>query len=204
MKIILENIAKKYHGTCLFKDINFTFEKGKIYAITGKNGSGKTTLLHIIAGYLTPTQGKVYINYHSEIILGTSDTYHQHLSWAAHYIELVEQYSIYESIKFHHIFDPLTTDNELNKIIKRGNFQDMENTLVSHLSSGMKQRLKLLLAFASARPILLLDEPTTNLDEENISWYLDQINMQNEKIVIISSNLPHEYQMSSDFLHIGT
>ena len=75
--------------------------------------------------------------------------------------------------------------------------------LISNFSSGMKQRLKLGLAFFSESSIAFLDEPTSNLDEKGVNWYLENVReILNKKLVFISSNQKHEYDFCSELIHI--
>jgi len=102
MKIVLENISRRFNREWIFRGINYTFESGQSYAILGINGSGKSTLLQVVAGSLTPSEGK--ISYEAENrILDTESVFHQ-LSMAASYMELIDEFTLQEHIDFHFRF----------------------------------------------------------------------------------------------------
>jgi ABC-type multidrug transport system ATPase subunit len=81
--------------------------------------------------------------------------------------------------------------------------EDSAQKQVKHLSSGMKQRFKLALSFLSATPLLILDEPTSNLDTNGINWYLERLNsVLQDRLVVICSNQPYEYEMCRNTIPI--
>ena len=124
------------------------------------------------------------------------------MSIAAPYLELIEEMTANEFLAFHTQFKPLNiAAAEALKII---NLSSAANKQIRYYSSGMKQRLKLAQAFFSTSPVLLLDEPTTNLDREGVELYLQLIkNYTAEKLVIVSSNVTEEYQFCDEVLSIG-
>ncbi len=88
-------------------------------------------------------------------------------------------------------------------VIHNSKLDGNEEKFIKHFSSGMKQRLKLAIGIYSASPLLLLDEPTTNLDQENKKWYSEEIkSILGNKTVIIASNQPEEYTFAVDFIKI--
>mgnify|MGYP001079560133 CR=1 FL=1 len=196
MQIDLKNISKRFNQELIFKNLSYSFETGKKYAITGPNGSGKSTLLQVISGYTRPSEG--------ELLYGAGaievEEAYKNLSIAAPYLELVEEFTLNEAIDFHFKFKaPLLSKAEFLDVSYLNNAKDKQ---VSKFSSGMKQRLKLALAFYSDCPILLLDEPTTNLDKQGAKWYQDQIEKVNDKTIIIASNQPNEYTFCSEVIDI--
>lgn len=164
----------------------------------GPNGSGKSTLLSVILGSLTPSEGKISYQGVAE------DSVYQQVSLAAPYQELLEELTLAETIDFHFRFKPLANGFTAKKVIDLLGFFKAENKLIKHFSSGMKQRTKLVLACCAATPLLILDEPTSNLDLEGIAWYIDLIQKTaGEKTVIIGSNQQHEYEFCEEYLKIS-
>ena len=193
MRIELQDIAKKYHRSYLFRNINLSFDKGTSYAILGPNGSGKSTLLKIISGYVSATKGKVlwYDDDDKEI---ERVLYHQYFSFTSPYLELFDELNLEEHLRLHFQLKKMRHGITLDGIIERGMFQEHRKKLLKHFSSGMLQRLKLCMALFSNDPILLLDEPCTNLDETGVNWYRDLVQSYiGNKLVIIASNQAHEY-----------
>jgi ABC-type multidrug transport system ATPase subunit len=201
MQIILENLSKKYNREWIFRGINKSAITGKPLAITGPNGSGKSTLMLIISGWTIPTSGKIsYLQNDSRIL---DDEIYREIDFIAPYTELIEELTLEEFLKFHFKFKSLLSEITIEDIIRRANLNRDRRKYIRYFSSGMKQRLKLALGFYSSCPVLLLDEPTTNLDDYNKKWYFEEIKgIFGNKIIIIASNQPEEYTFAVDFVKI--
>jgi ABC-type multidrug transport system ATPase subunit len=201
MQISLNNTGKRYNRDWVFRHLNYEFAAGNKYAITGPNGSGKSTLLQIIGGAISHNEGD--IQYSISSTQCSSEEIYKHISIAAPYLELIEEMTAKEFLHFHAQFKPLRLP--IHEIIEAIGLQKAINKQIRYYSSGMKQRLKLAQAFFSTTPILLLDEPTTNLDGEGISLYQDLINNYTKgKLVIISSNDKQEYGFCNELIEITT
>ena len=165
MKISLQNLGKRFNREWIFRHFNYEFISRKSYAITGPNGSGKSTLLQVIGGASTLSEGKVvYENI-------KDDDIYKHISIAAPYLELVEEMTLTEFLNFHSGLKnwlPAVTTTEIISTIE---LEKAAHKQIRYFSSGMKQRVKLAQAIFSDVPVVLLDEPTTNLDEEGILLY---------------------------------
>lgn len=192
MEIIAENIGKKFNKEWIFRNFTFRLSSQDSLAVTGPNGSGKSTLLQIIAGSAPSTEGNIrYVNGKRNL---PSDLFYQFVSYAAPYLELVEEMTVRELADFHKQFKPFTGTISTDEFISKVMLEQAAEKEIRFLSSGMKQRMKLGLALYSETPILLLDEPTTNLDSKGIDWYLEEINKQlHKRIIIIASNQRYEY-----------
>jgi ABC-type multidrug transport system ATPase subunit len=200
MQIKLTNTGKRFNREWIFRHFDHEFFSGKRYAITGSNGSGKSTLLQVISGSISHNEGKI------EMILKGSplleENCFQYLSIAAPYLELIEEMTATEFLHFHSSFKPLT--HSLESILAVINLENAAQKQIRYFSSGMKQRLKLAQAFFCSAPVLLLDEPTTNLDAEGIALYQQLITEHtDQKLVIISSNDPQEYSFCDEVISIG-
>jgi ABC-type multidrug transport system ATPase subunit len=202
MTISLEHIGKRYNFEWIFRGVDFVFEAGNRYAILGPNGSGKSTLLQIIAGCLTHSEGK--IRYSVESGNAKGDGMFRRLSLAAPYLELIEEFTLLEMLRFHERFKPFISGLSLNDIMAAVELEKSSNKQIRYYSSGMKQRAKLAQAIFSDTPLLLLDEPCTNLDEAGVKLYRHLIEQYTQKrLVIISSNDPQEYAGCNLELHIS-
>jgi ABC-type multidrug transport system ATPase subunit len=188
VKVILKKTGKKFNTDWIFRNLSYTFEKDNAYAILGRNGSGKSTLLQVIAGSIHPTEGIIKYD-----VNGAEISDHQifrYISCSAPYLELIEEFKLQEMLQFHFRFKKLLPGYTINKIVGMLGFKTDEHKPIHLFSSGMKQRVKLLLAFLSDTPLLLLDEPTTNLDQAGNDWYLNLIHeFSKNRTVIICSNL---------------
>lgn len=201
MKIIANNISKKFEKDWIFKNLNFEFELGNNYAITGNNGSGKSTLLQCLAGYSMCTKGNVA--YEENGVTIEVIHHHKYISIAAPYLELVEEMTAIELLNFHHQFKPFYNNITFHEILAIVNLQQAVNKQIKNFSSGMKQRLKLAQAIFSNTPILFLDEPCSNLDEQGIALYHQLIqNYCSNKLIVICSNDTQEYSFCKHILNI--
>ncbi|HEY8780974.1 MAG TPA: ABC transporter ATP-binding protein [Mucilaginibacter sp.] len=201
MKISLENIGRRFNREWIFRGIDYTFATGKIYAVLGPNGSGKSTLLQVLNGSLSPSAGK--INYFYEDKPVEIDAVYKHLSLAAPYLELIEEFTLDEMLDFHFKFKLYKAGICKNEVIDLLAMPESKNKLIKYFSSGMKQRLKLALAFCADTPMLMLDEPTSNLDTQGVDWYLSLVQkFAQNRLTIICSNQEHEYSFCDERLNI--
>lgn len=202
MKITLKNIGRRFNRDWIFKGIDHTFIQGESYAILGSNGSGKSTLLQVLNGSLTQSAGTI------EFLEGENpveiDKVFDYLTLAAPYLELIEEFTLTEIIDFHFKFKSYLPGIDSNGVIELLGMQSSKNKMIRYFSSGMKQRVKLALAFCSDTPILMLDEPTSNLDSQGVDWYLSLVKQYaKNRLTIICSNQEHEYSFCKHQLSIA-
>jgi ABC-type multidrug transport system ATPase subunit len=201
MQIILENLGRRFNRDWIFRNINYTFSSAQTYVILGINGSGKSTLLQILNGSLSPSAGNINFFYQQKKL--EVEQIYQHISLAAPYLELIEDFSLSEVIDFHFQFKKYLNGINRNQVIELLQMESSKNKLIRYFSSGMKQRVKLALAFCADTPLLMLDEPTANLDTQGINWYLQLIRtFAANRLTIICSNQEHEYDFCQNRLNI--
>ncbi|HEX7367582.1 MAG TPA: ATP-binding cassette domain-containing protein [Pelobium sp.] len=202
MKITLSKIGRRFNREWIFKNIDYTFESGQSYAILGINGSGKSTLLQVISGALTPSAGNIIFEKEGKLV--EIEQAFQHLVLAGPYLELIEEFTLSEVLDFHFRFKERLDNLSNHDLIALLNMEGSKNKQVKYFSSGMKQRVKLVLAFCSKTPVLLLDEPTSNLDEQGVEWYLNLVNrFSTNRLLIVCSNQFHEYRFCQHQLLIA-
>ncbi|MDN3586582.1 ABC transporter ATP-binding protein [Pedobacter aquatilis] len=202
MKIVLDNVGRRFNKEWIFRNLNFEFNSGNSYAILGPNGSGKSTLLSVIIGNLTPSEGNLSFSKNNADI-PVEDIY-KHISLAAPYLELVETFTLREAIDFHFKFKSYANGVDAKSIISVLGLEKSINKQIKYFSSGMKQRTKLALACCSNAPLLFLDEPTSNLDVQGISWYHELIeNFTKDRLTIIGSNQISEYEFCTAQIQIA-
>jgi ABC-type multidrug transport system ATPase subunit len=202
MQISLTNIGRRFNRDWIFRGINYTFKSGSIYAILGPNGSGKSTLLQVLNGSLGQSAGKLGYVYDEKPV--EVEAIYEHLSLAAPYLELIEDFSLSEMIDFHFKFKSYKNGLDKELVTDILALPGAKNKLIKYFSSGMKQRLKLALAFCSDTPLLMLDEPTSNLDSQGVDWYLSLVQKFAEnRLTIICSNQLHEYSFCNESLDIS-
>jgi ABC-type multidrug transport system ATPase subunit len=201
MQIILNGAGKKYNKEWIFKGVDKSISIGHPLAVVGPNGSGKSTLMLIISGWTLPSAGSISYSLNEKDI--PPEEFYKLVDFVAPYTELVEELTLEEFLKFHFNFKALRQGMEIKDVIHNSRLEGNEEKFIKHFSSGMKQRLKLALGVFSTSPVLLLDEPTTNLDQENKKWYSEEITtILENKVVIIASNQPEEYTFAVDFIKI--
>lgn len=193
MNISIQKLAKKFRREWIFKNLNWEFQNNETYAITGSNGSGKSTLLQIISGILAFNKGQIEYKFEGRKV--EVDTLYKYLTLATPYLELVEEFTLIEAINFHLKFKNFEENIPIKDFILILGLQKSKNKPIKYFSSGMKQRLKLGFALHTDAPLLLLDEPTTNLDAQGIAWYKSEVEQKlNKKTIIICSNQKSEYE----------
>lgn len=201
MDISFQQVSKRYNYDWIFKGLDHLFESSGRYAVTGPNGSGKSTLMRVLSGHLSPSKGKVEFGEEGKKI--KADEVYRHLSYAAPYIELIEEFTLREAIDFHQKFKPFQKGINTSGVIELLAFPKAKNKEVRHFSSGMKQRLKLALALCSESSFLLLDEPTTNLDQQGMDWYLKLVDrFLGKRTVIVASNVELDYSFCNQQINI--
>ncbi|WP_286858885.1 MULTISPECIES: ABC transporter ATP-binding protein [Sphingobacterium] len=202
MEITLKDIGRRYNSEWIFRHINYRFESGKSYAVLGQNGSGKSTFLKVLSGSLSPSQGEL-IYTDKEINIGIDQIYQQ-LSIAAPYIELIEEFTLRELLDFHFQFKSYLPGFDKESVLNLLGLEHALDKEIRHFSSGMRQRVKLVLACCSNSNLVLLDEPTSNLDSAGEEWYLNLIarTKRDFRLFIICSNQKKEYEFCDETISI--
>ncbi len=202
LQITTQDLGKRFNREWIFRNLNFNFLSGNTYAITGPNGSGKSTLLHVLWGQVPASAGTIlYAQGDKEISI---DQIHQHITIAAPYMELIEELTLFEHLQFHFKLKKSRYNMSIENMLERMNLIQSKDKYISHFSSGMRQRLKLALAFFTEADIVFLDEPGTNLDSQAFAWYIKELqSLPRETFVFIASNQPAEYPEQAIVLNIA-
>ena len=201
MNISLDNVGRRFNKEWIFKNISYEFKQGEKYAVLGPNGSGKSTFLSVLLSSLVPSEGT--IKYYGSKEVKVEDVY-QYISFAAPYLDLVEEFTLQETIAFHFQFKSYASGLDAAAVLSLLGLEKSQDKALKHFSSGMKQRTKLVLACCTNTPILMLDEPTSNLDAQGIDWYQDLIEkFAQGKMVLVGSNQEHEYAFCENRLSIS-
>ncbi len=189
MTIHLDAIGKRYQRHWVFRNLSYGFLASSKTAILGQNGSGKSTLLRIIAGMQPASSGTIDWN-------GlTQQELFQQVAFCAPGMELPEELTLLEAMKFHFSFKKPLAGLNISKIIDIIALSAAARKPIADYSSGMKQRVKLAQAIFSDTPLLLLDEPCSNLDEAGVAQYNDWMSeFTHARTVIVASNDPREYR----------
>lgn len=202
MKIELKGVAKRFRLEWILRKVDLVLHTGTSYAISGPNGSGKSTLLRILAGHLTPSRGTVTFWENDQEPLPKDELY-RHLCYAAPYVELIEEYTLLEALQFHQGFKPFLDQMTPTDIIDLLNFKKSTHKHIRDFSSGMRQRLKLVLALCSEADFIILDEPTTNLDSQGVEWYRELIDrFKRDRLLIVASNVDVDFDFCEERVNV--
>jgi len=201
LTITLTNAGRRFNRDWIFKGIDQSFSSGNSYAVLGPNGSGKSTLLQLLNGSLSPSAGQVSFSFNGSAL--DVETVYNHIGLAAPYLELIEDFTLVEVIDFHFKFKPYIAGMDKAGLIELLGMHASRHKLVRYFSSGMKQRLKLALAFCSDTAMLMLDEPTSNLDSQGVDWYQQLVQQfAGNRLIIVGSNQEQEYSFCNNHLYI--
>ncbi|SFP92022.1 ABC transporter ATP-binding protein [Hymenobacter arizonensis] len=199
MHIDATGLGKRFQRDWIFRGLTRAFVPGSATAVLGPNGAGKSTLLNTISGQLLPTEGNLLYTLAGRSV--AVEDVPQHLAYAAPYLELLEELTLVELLHFHTRFKALRPGMSLDGLIDLMYLEKARHRLVREFSSGMKQRLKLALALYAQAPLLLLDEPTTNLDATGVAWYQEHVQATRQgRTLLLSSNVPAEYAFCDEQL----
>jgi ABC-type multidrug transport system ATPase subunit len=202
MQIEVENLGKRFSRQWIFRRINYSFHVGNSYAIVGPNGSGKSTLLQVIAGAVEKSEGEIRFSNNEGPIL--PEQHFQQISMAAPYLELIEELTLTEFLHFHQSFKPFVPGVSPKFIIEYLGLRAAASKQLRYFSSGMKQRVKLAQAVFSDVAIVILDEPTANLDLDGIDLYLRLVkDYCSGKLLLIGSNDENEIKMCTGRINVN-
>jgi ABC-type multidrug transport system ATPase subunit len=201
LEITLSGAGKRYQYEWIFKNLSIEIPPRTKVAVTGSNGSGKSTLLRCLSGQIPLTQGSMGYLLDKKPI--SEESYYQLLAISAPYLELPEEFTLKELLEFHFKFKKGIPGLDIDEIPKIMYLENSLDKQIQYFSSGMKQRLKLGLCFFSDVPLLLLDEPVSNLDHKGIQWYHDLVNdFGGDKTIFVCSNDPREYEFCEQVLNM--
>lgn len=204
LKLIANSLSKSFYlNKPIFSDISFELQSTDIFGIAGENGSGKSTLLKILAGVSTPSAGTVNIFIDEQKI--DNSNHFEILGFVSPYLSIyeeftpIEHFSIASKIKGTKQHSSLEID-----LLKKFKLFNRKNDPIKTFSSGMKQRIKFILAFLSQPKIVFLDEPFTNLDNEGINTVTELIEQHkiNNGLTIIASNDDREKTLCNEIIEL--
>ncbi len=195
MKISLEAGGKRYKKQWVFRNLNLQLEAGEQVAILGHNGSGKSTLLRSLAGLQRLSEGRISWQPSGMTAPLAPDAVYKYIAMCAPGIELVEELTLWEALQFQFRFKKLHPQLTLEQIPELLGLNAARHKVLADFSSGMKQRVKLACTLFADTPVVLLDEPCSNLDDAGIAQYHSWVQTYSAgRLVIVGSNDPREYR----------
>lgn len=193
----------KYFGRRLiFSNLNFRFIDNGIYGISGPNGSGKSTLVKILAGIIGANKGKVRHSINGKEII--EENIHNHIGFVSPYLVLYEEFSAEENLlMFAKIRGVEYNKQRVDYLFEKFLLLKRKDDFVKTYSSGMKQRLKFIFALMHSPKLIILDEPTSNLDDEGKNSVYEIIREEaKENIVLIASNEKNDLELCSETIFL--
>lgn len=204
MSVVVENLVKKYHHQEVIKGISFSLEKGEITGFLGLNGAGKTTTMKMITGATIPDSGSIKINglsLDSQLIEAQKN-----IGYLPEHNPLYLEMYVREYLQF--VADIYKVEKvKIEEVIQKTSLTSHANKRIEELSKGYRQRVGLAAAILHDPNVLILDEPTTGLDPNQIIEIRQIIkDLGKEKIILLSSHIMQEIQAMCDrviILHQG-
>jgi len=199
--IKLKNITKKYGNYLALDKVSFSIKKGKVTALLGPNGAGKTTSMKILTGFLEPTNGVVEID--NQILIAKNKSIIQKkIGYLPENAPLYPELNVWEHLDFSVKIHGLSKHERVKAIQKSAQLCGLNDKLyfdISELSKGYKQRVGLAQAIIHDPEILILDEPTTGLDPNQILEIRDLIlSWRLEKTILLSTHIMQEVEALAD------
>ena len=200
VKIEAQSISKRFGRHWIVYNFSYSFNPGDAVAISGPNGSGKSTLLKLLSGQLLPSDGKLMFSANGKPV--DDDELYQRISLAGPYVELIDELSGLEALDFHRKLRGFRQNLSQEVLWERiGWAKRIHKQTLSSYSSGMKQRLRILLALATNAQVVFLDEPTSNLDAEGVAWYQQLVeDWLGDRTLIVASNEQRDFVKCTRFI----
>ena len=198
--IQIDNLSKNYGDVQAVDSISFSLGDGEIVGFLGANGAGKSTTLKMITGYISPTSGNVHIG--DKNIIDDCIDIQKMVGYLPELNPLYAEMKVHEYLKFHASIREITGNKfteALKRVVKECSLQGVVHRTVGNCSKGYKQRIGLAAAMIHDPKILILDEPVTGLDPNQIVEIRGLIKkLGKEKLVLMSSHILQEIQATVD------
>lgn len=200
MKLEIKNLSKKFKDVYVLKDINLTFESGKIYGFTGRNGSGKSVLLKIICGFYTPTSGEVLLDNYNYIL---NNDFPKSTRCLIEKPNFLPDLTGYENLKLLASIENKIGDKEIMDTIEKLNLKEEINKKYSKYSLGTKQKLGIAQLLMEDPKLIVLDEPLNGIENETAKEVRKILNEEKkkDKIIIVASHIKEDIDTLADVVY---
>lgn len=200
MKLEIKNLSKKFKDVYVLKDINLTFESGKIYGFTGRNGSGKSVLLKIICGFYTPTSGEVLLDNYNYIL---NNDFPKSTRCLIEKPNFLPDLTGYENLKLLASIENKIGDKEILDTIEKLNLKEEINKKYSKYSLGTKQKLGIAQVLMENPELIVLDEPLNGIENETAKEVRKILNEEKkkDKIIIVASHIKEDIDTLADVVY---
>jgi heme exporter protein A len=204
VSLTLDGVSKQFNRRSIFQDVSISLRGGESLAITGRNGSGKSTLVKIICGLLSPTRGSLTYALDGKGI--DVDAIKDHIGLVSPYLQMYDEFTGLENLE---VLSRIRADRDITgetiaEALKNVGLWERRNDFVRTYSSGMKQRLKYAFAVLHRPEVLVLDEPTSNLDADGIAMVEKCVKEQSAHgMLIVATNDADEATWCSKRVVLG-
>ena len=204
LSLIATGITKEFNRRTIFRDVSISLSQGDSLAITGRNGSGKSTLVKVVAGLLSATRGKVEYAVDGKPL--EIENLRHHIGFVSPYLQLYDEFSGYENLE---LLSKIRSDvgidsGRIQEVLATVGLWERRSDDVRTYSSGMKQRLKYAFAVLHRPSLLILDEPTSNLDHDGIAMVNKVVDEQQKQgVLIVATNDADEAGWCSANIELG-
>ena len=198
--IKVENLSKNYGSVKAVRSISFELEDGQVVGFLGANGAGKSTTLKIMTGYISPSSGNVF--YGEKNIQDDTSEIQKDIGYLPELNPLYSEMIVHDYLKFISTIRGISENdfkNAFQKVVEECSLNAVAHRTIANCSKGYKQRIGLAAALIHDPKILILDEPVTGLDPNQIVEIRELIKkLGKEKIVLMSSHILQEIQATVD------
>lgn len=203
LSLKITKLTRRFGHRSVFRDIDFECGPGTSVCITGPNGSGKSTLLKIIAGLLAPSSGSITLSIDEKET--TAETKRRSVRLVSPEMNLYDELTGSENLRFLSSISGVPVSQEkIETILNSVGLGERGDDFFGEYSSGMKQRLKLASALMSDPPLLLLDEPSSNLDEDGREFVYRVMQEQKSRgILVYATNEQDEQRFGDKIVRLG-
>jgi heme exporter protein A len=205
MTLTLSDVSKEFNRRSIFRDVSFSLTGGDSLVITGRNGSGKSTLVKILCGLLSPTRGTISYGFDGKSI--EHENVRNHIGLVSPYLQLYDEFSGLENLELLSQIrsDRVLEDGRIEEVLNDVGLWDRRKDFLRTYSSGMRQRLKYAFALVHQPDILVLDEPTSNLDADGIEMVKRRVSEQKkDSILIVATNDAEESAWCAKRIELGS
>ena len=182
----ISNVTKIYPGCVANDNVSLEFNSGKIYALLGENGAGKSTLVKILSGVIIPDEGEIYLNENNLKLNSPLDAKKNDIGMVFQHFNLFETLSVFENLIIDSDEQRESLREKIDTIMKKYNFSIDLDIPVLNLSAGQKQKVEIIRCLIRSPKVLIMDEPTSVLTEQETSeLFLSLKKFSEEGILII-------------------
>jgi ABC-2 type transport system ATP-binding protein len=204
MNLRVDNLTKKYANQLSLNGVSFELKPGEIVGLLGPNGAGKSTLMKLITGFLQPTSGQIFFD--EQLLSENIKFTQQHLGYLPEHNPLYTEMYVKEYLQFNADIHKIEK-SEIKKVIDKVGLTPEVHKKINQLSKGYRQRIGLAAAILHNPSILILDEPTTGLDPNQLVEIRQLIKeLGKDKVMLFSSHILQEVEAVCDriiILHQG-